>query len=56
MVNSDMVTQADMIKYTDIIDAADRKELRSFVTEKIFKKIWAQTASTRAIDAVWVRR
>ena len=55
-VKSDAVSRQDMIDYKDLIDAADRAELQSFIDEKIFKKIWAQTATTRAIDAVWVRR
>ena len=42
--------------FKDLIDKADRAELQSFVDEKIFRKVWAQQATTRAIDAVWVRR
>ena len=55
-VRSDTVTDADKVKYKDKIEKADRAELQSFVDEKIFRKVWAQQASTRAIDAVWVRR
>ena len=55
-VASSAVSKDDMVKYRSLIAAADRAELQSFVDEKIFKKIWAQQATTRAIDAVWVRR
>ena len=54
-VAKDSISKQDMIDYKDLIDAADRKELQSFVDERIFRKMWAQNATTRAIDAIWVR-
>ena len=55
-VKSDAVSKQDLVDYKDLIDEADRAELQSFVDEKIFRQAWAQQATTRAIDAVWVRR
>ena len=55
-VKSDLLSKEDLWKYKTLVDEAYQEELSSFVKEKIFKLVWAQEATARAIDAVWVRR
>ena len=55
-VASDALSKQDEKTFAKEMWEADHKELESFVREKVFKKIWHQDATTRPIDAVWVRR
>ena len=51
-----MLTDAEMAANWDKVEAADRKELMSFVTHDVFKLVKKSSLWTDALDAIWVRK
>ena len=57
VTSDDILTPEDIIKHWDLIDAADREEIRSFVKHKVFHlQPLHNFNANNIVDAIWVRR
>ena len=51
------MNENDIQKYWPLVEAADRKELKAFLTFKVFALAWRQPGQTyNEVDGVWVRK
>ena len=53
VTRDEILTEADVAKYFHLVEAADRKEVASFVEHKVFE-LDASFNSINNVDAVWV--
>ena len=55
--SDDILTPEELIQHWDLVNAADREEIRSFVTHTVFKLALAcDDRANNRVDAIWVRR
>ena len=55
VTKEDLLTEQDVYDYWEAVEAADLKEITSFVKHEVFRLDLASN-STNTIDAVWVRK
>ena len=53
---TDILNAKDMAANWAAVEAADRKELQSFITHDVFRLVKKSNLWTEALDAVWVRK
>ena len=53
---SDMMTDAEMRQHEDLVREADHKEIKSFVSDKVFRLRRRAEATVRPVDCIWVRK
>ncbi len=53
---TDMLTDAEMRQHENLVREADRKEIRSFVSDKVFRLKRKSKATVRSMDCIWVRK
>ena len=51
----DLLSEQDIIENFAAVDKADRDEIKSFVTHKVFQ-LDVQSNSSNEVDAVWIRK
>ena len=54
----DTLTEEDVLRHWPLFETADREELRQFVDQNIFRKVWLGDLEegTTVVDATWVRK
>ena len=52
---TNLLTDEELAKYWKEVEA-DRKEVESFVVERIFQLCHVKSATQRPMDALWVRK
>ena len=55
---TDTLTEGDVLRHWPLFETADREELRQFIDQNIFKKVWLGDLEegTTVVDATWVRK
>ena len=53
---TDMLTQDKLFQHAAIVQAADERETKSFVDDKVFQLIRRHDAPVRPMDCLWVRK
>ena len=55
---TDTLTEEDVLQHWPLFETADREELRQFVDQNIFRKVWLGDLEegTTVVDATWVRK
>jgi len=51
-----MLTDAEMRQYENLVREADRREIKSFVSDKVFRLRRKVEATVRPMDCIWVRK
>ena len=52
---TDMLTDAEMRQHTSLVKEADRREIKSFIQDKVFSLKRRSEATVRPMDCIWVR-
>ena len=55
---TDTLTEGDVLRHWPLFETADCEELRQFIDQNIFKKVWLGDLEegTTVVDATWVRK
>ena len=53
---TDMLTTDELFRHSALVQAADEREIKSFVDDKVFQLIRRQDAPVRPMDCLWVRK
>ena len=51
-----MLTDAELRQYENLVRDADRREIKSFVSDKVFSLRRKSDATVRSMDCIWVRK